>query len=201
MKKINLKNIFGIAFSVLAMLVCFNISAQAQDDSKPSYQSGPYVFNFGLTAGYRNISTAAYGGNPSDYWSQQRYYEAMNYRSGINITSFDLYGERTGSSGFFDELFLTAFGIGDPYTSASLRLRSFNSYDLKVDYRNIRSFMNRNDSIYTGLHKTDITRQTLNASLSIDATEDIKLACFIMEPGIAVIRRRQYLRSLMELRK
>ena len=176
MKNINVKKLFFTAFSVIAILLCTDIRVQAQDDSQPSFQAGPYLMNFGLTAGYRNLSTSAEGGNPSDYWSQQRYYEAMNYRSGVNITSFDLYGTRTGEGGFFDELFFTANGIGDPYTTANLRIRSFHNYDFKVDYRNNRYYMNRDDSIYTGLHKFDLTRQTLNASLSVEATDDIKLA-------------------------
>jgi hypothetical protein len=182
-----MKTITNISLRLaLIIIAAFSLTqsiAYAQETPEPSYQSGPYLFNLGLTAGYRYVTTDAYGGNPSDYWNQQRYYEALNYRTGINITSFDLYGERTGNGGFFDELFLTAFGIGDPYTSASLRLRSFGSYDFKVDYRNNRYFMNRDDSIYTGLHKWDLTRQTLNASFAVDATEDIKITAFYNGTG------------------
>lgn len=183
MKKINLNKLIFTAFSVVIMLVCTDLRVQAQDDAPPSFQAGPYLFNFGLTAGFRSTTTSAYGGNPSDYWSRQRYYEAMNYRTGLNISSVNLFGERVGKDGIFDEMYLYADGIGDPYTAAMFRVRAFNAYDLKVDYHNNRYYMNRDDSIYTGLHKYDETRQSLNASLSVDATEDIKLAAIFNSTG------------------
>src|SRR5512140_799785 len=77
-------------------------SLYAQDGVIPSFEAGPYTFNMGLMAGFRSVTTSAYGGNPSEYWDQQRYYEAMNYRTGVNINSFNLYGSRSGSGGFFD---------------------------------------------------------------------------------------------------
>ncbi len=178
-----MKNITKYSIALVAAFLSVASVGYAQENEEPTYQSGPYLFNLGLTAGYRSVTTDAYGGNPNDYWNQQRYYEAMNYRSGINIASFDLFGERVGTGGFFDELYLTAFGIGDPYTTAGLRMRSFGSYDLKVDYHNNRYFMNRDDSIYTGLHKWDLTRQTVNASLAVDATDDIKITALYNGTG------------------
>lgn len=171
MKQIILK----IISASLVVFLSLGDSAQAQDE-RPSFEAGPYIFNLGLMAGYRNITTEAYGANPSDYWSEQRFYEGYgNYRSGLTLTSFNLYGEKSGKEGFFDQLFVNADGIGDPFTSASLRMRAFNQYDLKVSYRNAKYFLNRNDSIYTGLHKFDMTRQFMNASLEVNATEAIIL--------------------------
>ncbi len=162
---------------MLGSLLLMTGSVRAQESSegtRPSFESGPYIFNLGLTAGYRNTDVTDFDGNKSD-WATNRYYEAYNQRSGINLNSFDLYGERKGSEGFFDELFVTASGINDPFTTGSIRVRAFNSYDFKVDFRQAKYFMNRDDSIFSGLHKFDMTRDFLNASLDINATEDLKV--------------------------
>jgi len=182
MKTINKNQLLITAFFSFVMLICTD-RLYAQDESQLGTQAGPYIFNGGLTAGYRNVTTDPYGGNPSSYWDQQRYYEAMNYRTGLVISSFNLFGERVGKGGFFDELYLNADGIGDPYTSASLRMREFNAYDLKLDYHYNRYYMNNDDSIYTGLHKYDEIRQTLNGSLAVDATDAIKLTALFSSTG------------------
>ncbi|MDP4241595.1 MAG: hypothetical protein Q8921_02535 [Bacteroidota bacterium] len=158
---------------LFALAVTFPVNAQ-EGQTTPSFESGPYVFNLGLTAGYRNTDVTDFDGNKSD-WATNRFYEMYNQRSGINLNSFDLYGERKGADGFFDEMFVTASGINDPFTTGSLRMRAFNSYDLKVDFRQAKYFLNRDDSIFTGLHKYDMTRDLLDASLDINATEDLKV--------------------------
>jgi hypothetical protein len=175
----NHKNASWKILAIVTVLMITGTAAMAQDGE--GFSSGPYQFNFGLLAGYRATSTSGWSADPannlaeiSDYWSQQRYYEAMNYRNGLIVKSLNLFGEKTqGAEGFFDQMFLTADGIGDPYTSAQLRFRSFDKYEFRVDYRNARNFMNRNDSIYTGLHKFDETRQFLGVGLDVNASEDI----------------------------
>jgi hypothetical protein len=166
--------------AIVIVLLLTGSVAMAQDGE--GFTSGPYDFNFGLLAGYRATTTTGLSADAAnnfteidDYWSQQRYYEAMNYRSGLIVKSLNLSGERKGAEGFFDQMYLTADGIGDPFTTAQLRFRSFDKYDFRVDYRNSRYFMNRNDSIYTGLHKFDETRQMLGVSLDVNASDDIRL--------------------------
>lgn len=175
--------VFG-TLAALALLAFATTTVFAQDD-QPSFEAGPYIWNLGLSAGFLSTTTAQPSGsaNPNDYWAQERYYEAMNYRTGIKINSLNLYGERNGKSGFFDELYVNADGLGDPYTTASIRMRQFNAFDFKVDYRNMKYFMNRNDSIYTGLHKFDESRDFLNASLGIDLSNDINVKLMMNSTG------------------
>lgn len=173
-----------LTLATLAMLLSTNVNVHAQDE-QPNFQAGPYLFNFGLSAGFLSTTTAQPSGsaNPNDYWAQERYYEAMNYRTGIKINSLNLYGEKSGKEGFFDELYVNADGLGDPYTTASIRMRQFNAFDFKIDYRNMKYFLNRNDSIYTGLHKFDETRDFLNASLGIDVSSDINVKLMMNSTG------------------
>lgn len=172
----NISKKLTCASIILVLVLSITDVVRSQETPPPGLNAGPYQFNMGMMVGYRSINTDAYGANPSDYWAQQRYWETGNYRgNGILLKSFNLYGESTGDQGFFDQMMLNVDGLGDPFTTASLRMRSFNEYDLKVNYRNSKYMMNRNDSIYTGLHKFDDTREILNASLDVDASEDITL--------------------------
>src|ERR1051325_1661074 len=161
---------FAAGVFVLFILLVLVRVGHAQSTEQRSGNAGPYDFKLGLTAGYRSSTITDFDGNQSD-WAKNRFYEAQNLRSGIQLNSFDLYGERTGSEGFFDELFVTADGINDPFTTGSIRMRQFNSYDLKVDFRQAKYFMNRNDSIFTGLHKYDMTRDFINAALDVHAAD------------------------------
>jgi hypothetical protein len=70
-------------------------------------------------------------------------------------------------------MYLTASGIGDPFTNAMLRLRKFKGYDLKISYTKADYFLNRNDSLYTGLHKFDMRREMLNASLALPLGDNV----------------------------
>jgi hypothetical protein len=137
-------------------------------------ETSNYLFNLGLTAGYRSATLTNADGTV-DPWAEKRYNEAFNLQKGINLNSFNLYGQKTGTQGFFDELFVNASGINDPFTSGSLRMRSFNSYDLKVDFHQSKYYLNRNDSLLSGLHKFDFTRSRLSASLDVNASDNVKV--------------------------
>ncbi|MDP4237017.1 MAG: hypothetical protein Q8919_11275 [Bacteroidota bacterium] len=161
--------------ATFAALAVTGTPVLAQDETTGS---DTYDWNLGFSAGYLSGMESQPGGssNPSDYWAQQRYYEAMNYRNGLRLNSFSLFGESTGKKeAFMDQLMLNVDGIGDPYTTASFRMRSFNSFDIKVDYKNMKYFMNRDDSIYTGLHKWNYTREFLNTSIAYDVSDQVKL--------------------------
>src|SRR5947208_2323656 len=101
-----------ISCVLLLVTVAFSASVSAQEKSegvRPSFESGPYEFNLGLTAGYRNSDVTDFDGNKSD-WATKRFNEMYNLRSGLNLNSFSLFGERKGDPGFFDELYVNAFG-------------------------------------------------------------------------------------------
>ncbi|MDP4198619.1 MAG: hypothetical protein Q8922_00215 [Bacteroidota bacterium] len=162
---------------VVLLLTASSVRAQKPPVITPPSEgidAGNYVFNFGLTAGYRSATLTDAEGNANPF-AEARYNESYNLQKGINLNSFNLYGERKGAEGFFDELYVTASGINDPFTKGSLRMRAFNSYDLKVDYTSAKYYLNRNDSIFSGLHKFDFTRNFFNASLDVDAAENVKV--------------------------
>lgn len=158
-------------FAVL-LLIGFAATSRAQDKLE-GIDGGDYQFNVGLTAGYRS-STLTNADGSLDPWAEKRYNEAFNLQKGIHLNSFDIYGQKKGTEGFFDELFVTADGINDPFTTGTLRMRSFNSYDLRVDFRNAKYYLNRNDSLFSGLHKYDFSRNFLNASLDVNLMSDVK---------------------------
>ncbi len=167
--------------AILSTLVIVGISARfapslkAQENPLPGITVGDYQFSGSLLVGYRLTNTNGLDGR-SDLWAAQRYYEAYNLRSGIRLSDVNLYGEQlAGRQGAFDEMYLTASGIGDPFTNAMLRLRKFKGYDLKISYTKADYFLNRNDSLYTGLHKFDMRREMLNASLALPLGDNISL--------------------------
>src|ERR1035437_10181202 len=140
----------------------------------PGVDAGNYIFSGSLTAGDRSATITNTDGTV-DTFATNRYNESYNLQKGVLLNSLNLYGEKKGKEGFFDELFLTANGINDAVTTGSLRLRAFNSYDLRVDYRRAKYFLNRNDSIYSGLHKFDFTRNFFNTSLDVNASDMVKV--------------------------
>lgn len=159
----------AICIAVLVALICaaYTPFARAQDN-EPGITLGDYRFAGDFTLGYRSLSVNGLDGR-SDIWALRRYYEAYNFRDGIRLTDINLFAERKQGSapGLFDELYLTGSGIGDPYTNVMFRMRSIKGYDLKVSYVKSDYYLNRNDSIYTGLHKFDMRREMLNASLFV----------------------------------
>jgi hypothetical protein len=186
----NAGRISALLLATIGMLFFVSSTVRAQEESMPpSFTSGPYQFNFGLNAGYRNVDITGQNGS-STTWAEERYYEALNLRSGLTVNTFSLYGERmrdaSGNpvqSGLFDELYLNADGIGDPFTNASLRMRQFGSYDLQIDFHNAKYFLDRNDSLYTGLHKFDDTRHFLNGSLTVNATSNLDVKIGVNSTG------------------
>lgn len=160
------KSILCFLFFVLAIGF---YSAKAQDGVH-WYDMGGYHFNGGFSVGYRNTGISSTDGS-TDYYANQRYYEAYNLRNGISVTDLNLYGESKDRNGFFDELYLNASGINDPYTSVGFQLRTLNSYDLKVNYHRSEYYANRPDSLWSDLHKFDYSRQILNASLTYDISK------------------------------
>jgi len=174
MKQITHNRILAFALAVSSLLLMASGVHAQTEGVRPSFEAGAYTFNLGLTAGYRTADITDFDGTENS-WATNRYYEAYNLRKGINLNSFNLFGERHGDEGFFDELYINAYGLNDPFTTGSLRMRAFNKFDLKVDFRQAQYFLNRNDSIFTGLHKYDMTRDFLNASLDINASEDLKI--------------------------
>lgn len=173
------------AVAVMALAtVAIPASAQMPErlSPPPTIESDNFLFNLGLTAGYRSAQITDQDNLASEF-AKNRYYEAANFRDGINISAFNIYGERkAGQPGFFDEASITANGLMDPFTNANLRVRAFHKYDLKVDFRQAKYFMDRLNTtaaksmIYSGLHDFDFKRQFLNASLGIEATEDLSFA-------------------------
>lgn len=166
---------------VMLLLVVFCASttiiprAFAQDEKMPGVMMGDYKFSGDLTLGYRSVSTGGLDGR-SDFWAERRYDEAYNYRSGVRLTNINLFGERQpGAKGVFDELYLTANGIGDPFTNAMLRMRTIKGYDLKISYTKADYYLNRNDSLYTGLHKFDMRREMVSASLSVPLWDNLSV--------------------------
>ncbi|MFY7998958.1 MAG: hypothetical protein ACOVSW_10215 [Candidatus Kapaibacteriota bacterium] len=156
-------------FFVITPLLCGLSSNQSYAQEKESgVMVGDYRVSGDLTLGYRSLSVGGVDGR-SDVWALRRYYEAYNFREGIRLTDLNLFAERRreSASGLFDELYLTASGVGDPYTSVMLRMRTIKGYDLKISYVKSDYFLNRNDSLYTGLHKFDMRREMINASLAI----------------------------------
>src|ERR1044071_3620107 len=102
----------AVLFGLFLMLLLVQVGHAQSGEQKTS--AGPYDFKVGLTAGYRTSTITDFDGN-TDKWAENRFFEAQNLRTGILLNSFDLYGERVGSEGFFDELFVTADGIYDPF--------------------------------------------------------------------------------------
>ena len=161
----------------LAILLTGLLSARvslAQDKTPPVVGGGDYIFSGGLTAGYRSATITNTDGTV-DTFATNRYNESFNLQKGVVLNSLNLFGEKRGTEGFFDEMYVTASGINDPVTTGSLRLRAFNSYDLKVDYRRATYFLNRNDSIFSTMHKFDFTRNFLNTSLDVYASDMVKV--------------------------
>lgn len=164
------------AIALLLTVLLGASSSFAQEGKAPStgIDAGNYIYNFGLTAGYRSSSLTDANGN-IDTFATARYNEAYNLHSGLILNSFNLYGEKKGGEGFFDEMSMNASGINDPFTTGSFRMRAYNSYDFKVDYRSSKYYLNRNDSLLSGLHKFDFTRTSLNASLDVNASDNVKV--------------------------
>jgi len=189
-RTVNAGRISALLLATLVLMLAASTNVRAQEETMPpSFTSGPYQFNFGLNAGYRNVDITGQNGT-STTWAEERYYEALNLRSGVTVNSFSLFGERmrdaSGNpiqSGLFDELYLNADGIGDPFMNASLRMRQFGSYDLQIDFHNAKYFMDRNDSLYTGLHKFDDTRHFLNGSLTVNAASNLDVKVGINSTG------------------
>src|ERR1035438_4906696 len=102
---------------LLVMFLCA-ASASAQGGKltpQPGLDAGNYIFNLGLTAGYRTASLTNADGT-IDTFATARYDEAYNLQKGVLLNSLYLYGEKKGSEGFFDEMYLNASGINDPFT-------------------------------------------------------------------------------------
>ncbi len=163
---------YRTALLALLLLACvgtiFVPQAASQDKEMPGITMGDYHYTGDLTLGYRTLNLSGLDGR-SDFWAERRYYEAYNFRSGVRLTDINLFGERQQGTqaGLFDELYLKASGIGDPYTNAMFRMRTLKGYDLKISYTKADYFLNRNDSLYTGLHKFDMRREMLSASLTV----------------------------------
>ncbi len=172
MNKLTALSLRAIAL-LLTTILCATVS-MAQDGKTPPSGDGTYIFSGGLTAGYRSASLTNADGSV-DTFATARYNEAYNLQKGVILNSINLFGEKRGTEGFFDEMYLNASGINDPFTTGSFRMRAFNSYDLKVDYRSSKYYLNRNDSILSGLHKYDFTRTTLSASLDVNASDNLKV--------------------------
>lgn len=164
--------IYHTAQMTLLLFACvctaFVSQVSSQDKEMPGITIGDYRYSGDLTLGYRTLNLSGLDGR-SDFWAERRYYEAYNFRSGVRLTDINLFGERQQGTqaGLFDELYLKASGIGDPYTNAMFRMRTFKGYDLKISYTKADYFLNRNDSLYTGLHKFDMRREMINASLTV----------------------------------
>lgn len=139
--------------------------------AQPESRFGPWVVGGSLTAGYRSTSTLDGSGGESD-WADKRYWEALNFRTGGQLSAFDLFARKANdASSFFDEAFITLQGIGEPFTNGRLRVRAFNSYDLNVQYRRAEFYLDRNDSLYNALHKYDMSREILNARLNVELSD------------------------------
>ncbi|MFA6572511.1 MAG: hypothetical protein WCT77_14880, partial [Bacteroidota bacterium] len=168
------------SFAILTIFI-LNIGSLIADGNTPgSVDMGAYTITSGISLDYQGTSINGIDINGtngrSDYYAKERYYEAYNYRNGVIVSDIHLFADRKkDQSGFFDELYLNASGINDAYTNASLRLRSFNSWDLKIDYRRAAYYMNRQEALWSGMHKFDFARQFLNASLSVDIIKSIAL--------------------------
>jgi hypothetical protein len=162
-------------FCFFTVLILNFIPATAQDISPNVYEMGAYNITSGISLDYRGTSVNGIDGR-SDFYAKERYYEAFNYRSGLIVSDIHLFADRKkDQSGLFDEMYLNASGINDAYTNASLRMRSFNGWDFKVDYRRAAYYMDRQDSLWSGMHKFDFHRQILNASLSVDIVKSVSL--------------------------
>src|SRR5579883_263228 len=168
------KSLRSLVILVVLLVSATVANAQEATTTPQGIDAGNYLFNLGLTAGYRSSSLTNADGSV-DPWSERRFNEAYNLQTGLNLNSFYFYGQKKGTVGFFDELYATASGINDPFTTGSLRMRSFNSYDLKIDFRQQKYYLNRNDSILSGLHKFDFARSTFNASLDVNASDNVKV--------------------------
>ncbi len=157
---------------VLICTLALTLTLRAQEPAQ-WYDSGSYLFNGGLSLGYRSATASALSGGVADYASD-RYYEQFNYRTGVCLSDFSLFGQsKTKESGFFNELYLNGSGINDPYTNVGLRVRSFENYDFNVSLHRSKEFFHRPDSLWSDLHSFDYTRQTFNSSLLITLVKNI----------------------------
>src|ERR1019366_10799920 len=113
-------------FITLGIMFLAFTSVKAQDQqTTPSFSSGPFDFMFNALAGYQKVDIAGQGFGAQQTPAEERYEEALNLQSGLTIGSLNLFGERRRNAdgtpvdaGLFDELYVNADGIGQPFTNA-----------------------------------------------------------------------------------
>lgn len=160
-------------FCILAVFALNIISATAQEGN----DAGAYLYRSGYSIDYMGVGVSSKDGRTTDDYSKNRFYEGIgNYKNGAVLSDMSFFAEKKkDQAGFFDELLFTGTGINDPFTTLGFRMRTFNNWDFKVSYKRSEYVLDRQDSLWSGMHKFNMSRQTLDASLNYKLTSTIGL--------------------------